>query len=133
MTAKRWPTLGDFVIWGVVIFLVAIVLTAQCGCKTVDRQLPCPEPTPTVVTETELFPCVIQVVPLPPYAPPVYPPFPGEEGGDEELKTWALEMGQAIEQRDALCAAREEAWQAIVAEMNASGPSCADHIPPTPP
>ncbi|KPK41340.1 MAG: hypothetical protein AMJ65_09715 [Phycisphaerae bacterium SG8_4] len=120
---KKWPTLGDFIIWAVVLFIVAIVLTAQCGCKTTDPKTPCPEPTPTVITETVIVPCTIRIEPLSPYTPPEYPQHPGHDVEDAELKFWALALGEAIEADDALVLARELAWQEIIEEHN-SGPVC---------
>lgn len=129
----KWPGLGDFVIWGVVLLVGFIVICGQCGCKTCDRPLPCPEPTPTVVTETTIVPCVIPVEPLGPYPLPSYPAFPGHDATDEELKAWALAMGQVLEERDVICETRENVWQQLIAEHNSSGSSCADDLPTNPP
>jgi hypothetical protein len=124
---------GDLLFWTLVIAFIAFVAYCTSGCASSDRDLPCPKPTPRIVQVERIAPCIIRVEPLERYVPPELPSYPGHDADDEELKAWALVLGEAIEAGRAVCLQREEAWQAKVEAHNASEPRCAEPVPTPPP
>jgi hypothetical protein len=125
MTAPRkWPTAGDWALFAIVIFIFLIAL-GMCGCKSTTK-MPRPECEQEIVTVKEPVPCIIPIAELDPAELPPYPPFPGHDADEAELKDWAVRFGEVAEQREAVWAARDEAWQAKVASHNADHPKCSD-------
>lgn len=106
----------------VVVFLVVL---ASLGCHSSRQCPPCPEAEQVVVEKRIPVPCIIPVAELVPLPAASYPVFPGEAATDEQLKAWALALGEAIEGGDAVCLAQDAAWLTKVREHNAAGPLCA--------
>ena len=129
MTRSRWPTVGD-VAFVLLVMLVFLIMLGLIGCKSSRPKVPCPECEQTVVTELVPAPCVIEIAPLPAPKIPGMPSSPGHDADEAELKAWALMVGEAIEQREAVWRAREKAWQKKIEAHNSSQPKCSDGIVP---
>ncbi|MHC4371000.1 MAG: hypothetical protein ACYSW8_25605 [Planctomycetota bacterium] len=57
------------------------------------------------------YPVVLKFAPLPPLVLPDYPPHPGPDAGEAELKEWSLEVERVTAERAALRIARIEAYE----------------------
>jgi hypothetical protein len=105
-----------------IVWVLVLMIMAFCtGCSSVKC-----EPK-IVVQEVDVpLPCVVPIADLGDVELPAYPPFPGEEADDVELKHWALEVRRVTRQREVLLTARIEAMRHQVATHNAAEPKCAD-------
>jgi hypothetical protein len=117
-------------LWWLAIIVALAVLVGFAflvqGCKSSSPRVPCPEKPPQIIQVDVPKPCIIQIEPLSSLPPAVYPSFPGESATADELKAWALALGEAIERGDAVCLARDGAWTTKVIEHNALEPLCHD-------
>jgi len=114
-----------------VILLFSLALCAG-GCRSTGA-LPCPETPIDVVGKNVPVPCIVLIEPVPAAALPPLPPFP-QDADEERLKTWALALGEALEARAKVLAARDAAWLAKVQAHNEGTPLCSDvAVQPAPP
>lgn len=103
--------------------LAFIILIALCGCSSVRP--PCPECPQNIIKMNYPVPCAIEIAPLGDAPLPAKPPFP-VNGTEEELKQWALNLGEAIEQREKILLARDAAWLAKVLNNNKGLVKCSE-------
>jgi len=124
MSESKWPTVGDYALIAIIILLFVIGLS-MCGCRS-SSTLPPPEPEQEIVTVKEPVPCIVPIAALDERALPEYPPFPGHDADEAELKDWAVRFGEVAEQRETIWRARDDAWLAKITEHNRGRPRCAD-------
>lgn len=120
----RWPSVGDWCLILLVIF-VALISLQLCGCAH-GTKLPPEEEDLSVVKIKEPVPCIIVIALLPPPDLPLYPPHPGHDADEVEMKAWGLRVGEVAKQRDAIWRARDKAWAEKVSTNNSGLPLCSD-------
>lgn len=116
-------TLGDYILWALLILVVLLIYLCAIGCR---HSTPLPDPCPEPRVQEVLIdrPCVIVVEPLGDLALPEYPTNPGHDADEEEWKAWALKVAEVTDQREALLRARVAAWVRKIEEHNALEPRC---------
>jgi hypothetical protein len=129
MTRERQPlTLGDVVMWLLVVAVVVLVYLCASGCRSATP-LPDTCPEPEVVTVQVPAPCVVPVAVLPSPDLPAYPTHPGHDADEVEWKAWALLVAEVAEQREAILRARVDAYTRKVLEHNGLEPRCGEPVP----
>jgi hypothetical protein len=107
-----------------VLALLALVILifglALCASGCASTQQPPPVKVPA--------PCIVAIEPLPAPVLPAKPQYP-HDADEEELKAWALSLGEALEQVEAVLRKRDAAWLEKVTAHNALVPACGEPVP----
>lgn len=103
----------------------ALIVVGLTGCAH-GTKYPDEEPGLDVVTVKWPVPCIVEIAELGDPALPVKPPYPGDDAPVDVLKDWALALGEAVEQREAILLARDRAWAMKVQTHNAALPLCSE-------
>jgi hypothetical protein len=72
------------------------------------------------------MPCIYDIELLDPLILPGWPVFPGEEGGEVEIKKWLADLKTIDGKREALLWGRIEAYELKIQTHNAQGPKCSE-------
>jgi hypothetical protein len=96
------------------------LLMLLAGCSTIP-------PIPEVEIQERLVEtrCVVQINPATGPELPAKPPYPGDDASDSTLKEWAVNLGEAVERREALLIARIAALLQQIGHHNSLEPRCA--------
>ena len=124
MTAERFKSLLVDLGWLILIILAVFCFMSMLGCAS-SKSIEVPDDI-TVEEVTTPMPCIIDIAPLPDLVLPALPPYPGEEGGEAEIKKWLADLKTVIQQRETLLAARVEAYEVKIEAHNRNGPKCSE-------
>jgi len=91
-----------------VFMLGALLPCFACGSS---RGCPPSEPIYKWKEVPRPYPVVLKFAPLPPLELPEYPPHPGHDADEEEMKAWSQEVKRVYEERQAMKDARIEALE----------------------